>query len=352
MDKVRMGIVGVQHFHVFSFLETFSGRSHVELVGVVEAEPERYARLRKVCDLPRFESFAELVDRTRPDAVALYNKPTERAGVISECARLGIHVWADKPVATTAEDLGRVKRALAQRPVALMVTVGGGYGARSARLKQMLESGELGELAQFVSVGSHRFQLPAEFDWERPAWASDWREAGGLILEMAIHGINEFRWLAGSPIVRVSAAHGNKRFPEFPHFQDHCAVLLEAASGAQALIQSSWLTPTGEPSHGRSASFVFGSKGFVEMVGSGIAHGLQAQAGEAVATVVTDDAPPRPFRPEAAGARRAAEDFLAQVRSGERPLVDADFFLETMRVALLAREAAERGQTIRLNLEC
>jgi predicted dehydrogenase len=352
MDKVRMGIVGVQHFHVFSFLETFSGRSHVELVGVVEAEPERYARLRKVCDLPLFESFAELVDRTRPDAVALYNKPTERAGVISECARLGIHVWADKPVATTPEDLSRVKRALAQRPVALMVTVAGGYGARSARLKQMLDGGELGELAQFVSVGSHRFQLPAEFDWERPAWASDWREAGGLILEMGIHGINEFRWLAGSPIVRVSAAHGNKRFPEFPHFQDHCAVLLEAASGAQALIQSSWLTPTGEPSHGRSASFVFGSKGFVEMVGSGIAHGLQAQAGEGAATVVTDDAPPRPFRPEAAGARRAAEDFLAQVRSGERPLVDADFFLETMRVALLAREAAERGQTIHLNLEC
>lgn len=352
MDKVRMGIVGVQHFHVFSFLETFSGRSHVELVGAVEAEPERYARLRKVCDLPLFPSFQELVDRTHPDAVALYNKPTERAGVICECARLGIHVWADKPIATTPEDLGRVKRALAQRPVALMVTVAGGYGARSARLKQMLDSGELGELAQFVSLSAHRFHLPAEFDWKRPAWASDWREAGGLILEMAIHGINEFRWLAGSPIVRVSAAHGNKRFPEFPHFQDHCAVLLEAANGAQGLIQSSWLTPTGEPSHGRSASCVFGSKGFVEMVGSGIAHGLQAQAGEAVATVVTDDAPPRPFRPEGAGARRAAEDFLAQVRTGERPLVDAEFFLETMRVALLAREAAERGQTIRLNLEC
>jgi predicted dehydrogenase len=352
VDKVRIGVVGVQHFHVFSFLETFSSRSHVELVGAAEKEPERYARLRRACDLPLFQSFAELVDRTHPHAVALYNKPTERADVICECARLGIHVWADKPVATTQEELSRVKRALTQHPVALMMTVAGGYGARSARLKQMLDGGELGDLAQFVTVGSHRFHLPVEFDWKRPAWASDWREAGGLIVEMAIHGISEFRWLAGSPIVRVSAAHGNKRFPEFPHFQDHCAVLLEAASGAQALIQASWLTPACEPSHGRNATFVFGSKGSVEMVGGGIAHGLQAREGEGMATVVTDDAPPGPFRPEGAPARRAAEDFLAQVRSGERPLVDADFFLETMRVALLAREAAERGQTIRLNLEC
>lgn len=347
-----MGVVGVQHFHVFSFLETFSDRADVELVGVVEAEPQRHARLRRACDLPLFQTFGELVDRTRPEAVALYNRPTERAALISECARLGIHVWADKPVATTLEDVSRVKRALAQNPVALMVTVAGGYGARSARLKQMLDGGELGELAQFVTMASHRFHLPAAFDWERPAWASDWREAGGLIVEMAIHGISEFRWLAGSPIVRVSAAHGNKRFPEFPHFQDHCAVLLEAASGAQGLIQSSWLTPTCEPSHGRNATFVFGSKGSVEMVSGGIAHGLQARGGEGVATVVTDDAPPRPFRPEGVPARRAADDFLAQVRTGERPLVDADFHLETMRLALLAREAADTGKTIHLNLEC
>ena len=41
MDKVRIGIVGVQHFHVFSFLERFSNRADVELVGVAEGEAAR-----------------------------------------------------------------------------------------------------------------------------------------------------------------------------------------------------------------------------------------------------------------------------------------------------------------------
>ena len=347
-EPVRMGIVGVQHFHVFSFLETFSKRSDVELVGVVETEPDRYSRLRQACELPQFRSFEGLVEEAHPDAVALYNRPADRADLICECARRGIHVWTDKPVATTLEDLERVKQALTESDIGLMVTVAGGYGARAATLKRMLQGGELGQLVQLVEVGSHRFRLPPEFGWERPVWASDWREAGGLIVEMAIHGINRFLWLADSPVVSISAEHGNKRFPEFPHFHDHCVVLLRAASGAQGIIQSTWLTPDAEPSHGRNATFLFGTKGYVESVGSGIAHGLEAQRGRSYATIATDDAPPRPFQPEAGPGRSAVEDFLAQIRAGTPPLLGKEFFLETMRAALLAREAAERHETIHL----
>jgi len=346
MDKVRMGIIGVQHFHVFALLERFAGRADVELVGVAEAEPERCSRLRRACELPLFRDFRELIDETHPCAVALYNRPADRSDVICECARRGIHVWTDKPIAVTLDGLERVERALAQSDTALMMTVAGGYGARAHALKQMLHGGELGELAQFVELSSHRFHLPAEFDWERPAWAGDWRQAGGLIVEMAIHGINQFRWLADSPIVGISAEHGNRRFPELPHFHDHCAVLLRAADGAQGIIQSTWLTPDAEPSHGRSATFVFGTRGYVEAVGSGIAHGLQAQEGRAQATIATDDAPPRPFSPGPGPGRSAAEDFLAQIRTGRPPLLKKEFFLETMRVALLARDAAERRETI------
>jgi len=202
------------------------------------------------------------------------------------------------------------------------------------------------ELVQFVASGSHRFHLPVDFGWERPAWAGDWRQAGGLIVEMGIHGINQFRWLADSPIVSISAEHGNRRFPELPHFHDHCAVLLRAADGAQGIIQSTWLTPDAEPSHGRNATFVFGTKGYVEAIGSGIAHGLQARGGRAHASVTTDDAPPRPFQPDPGPGRSAAEDFLTQILTGRQPLVGKDFLLETVRAALLARDAAERHETI------
>ena len=345
-ESVRIGIVGVQHFHVFSFLETFSNRADVELVGVAEADPDRCARLRSECELPLFEDVRELIDGTHPDALALYNKASDRPAVICECARRGIHVWTDKPIATTLEDLERVEQALGESDVAFMMTVAGGYGARAHALKQMLHGGELGELVQFVALGSHRFRLPVDFNWERPAWAGDWRQAGGLIVEMGIHGINQFRWLADSPIVSISAEHGNRRFPELPHFHDHCAVLLRAADGAQGIIQSTWLTPDAEPSHGRNATFVFGTKGYVEAIGSGIAHGLQARGGRAHATITTDDAPPRPFKPDPGPGRSAAEDFLTQILTGRQPLVGKDFLLETVRAALLARDAAERHETI------
>ena len=347
-QPIRIGIVGVQHFHVFSFLETFAGRDEVELVGVAEPDRERCARLRRTCELPCFESVQELIEKTQPDAVALYNKPSDRPAVISECVSRGIHVWTDKPIATSLEDLDRLGKGLLQSDIAFMMTVAGGYGGRAQALKKMLHGGELGELVQLVELSSHRFRLPDEHDWERPEWAGDWRQSGGLIVEMGIHGISQFRWIADSPVVSISAEHGNKRFPELPHFQDHCVVLLRAANGAQGVIQSTWLTPDAEPSHGRSATFVVGTKGYVEMLSSGIAHGLEARAGKPHTLIATDSAPPGPFQPAPRPGRSPAEDFLAQVRTGKAPLVSKEFFLETMRVSLLAREAAERHETVHL----
>jgi len=347
MDKpVRIGIVGVQHFHVFDFLQTFSDRDDVELVGVAEGELDRRARLRRARELPEFDDLETLIHETRPDALALYNKPSDRAEVIRRCAEQGIHVWTDKPIATTLEDLDGVEQALAGCDIALMVTVAGTYSPRTHALKQLLGGGELGKLAQFVSISSHRFVLPQELDWKRPAWAGDWRGSGGLIAEMAIHGISEFRRLVDSPIVSISAQQGNARFPSLPHFQDHCVVLLRAKSGAQGIIQSTWLTPGEEPSHGRFATFVVAAKGYVEIVSGGIAHGLQARQDRAHAIIASDDAPPRTFEPGPGLGRSAADDFLDQVRSGKPPLVPREFFLESMRVALLAREAAQRDETI------
>jgi len=348
MDKVRIGIVGVQHFHVFSFLETFSDRDGVEVVGVAEADRHRRDRLRRACRLPFFDDFDELIDQMQPDAVALYNPPAQRPDAICRCAEQGIHVWTDKPVALTLDDLNRVRKTLAGSGIAFMMTVAGGYGAATHRLREMLGSGELGPLVQFVELGQHRFRLPKEFDWERSPWEEDRHQSGGIILQMAIHGISRFLWLADSPVVAVSAVEGNSRFAETPEFRDHCWVTLRTDRGAQALVQSSWLVPDADTVHSRGSTSVSGTKGLVMTGGTSIAHGLEPSKAQGQGLVVTDDAPPRPFEPGPGPGRSSADDFLAEIRSGTPPLVSRDFLLEVMRIAILAREAGESGETLHL----
>ena len=348
MEPVRIGIVGVQHFHVFSFLETFSKRDGVEIVGVAEADHHRRDRLRKVACLPLFDDFDELVDQVHPDAVALYNPPAERPAAICRCAEQGIHVWTDKPIALTLDGLDRVRQALAGSRIAFMMTVAGGYSAATHRLREMLGSGELGRLVQFVELGQHRFRLPKDFGWERSPWEEDHRQSGGLTLQMAIHSISRFLWLADSPVVAVSAVEGNSRFAEIPEFRDHCWVTLRTDRGAHALVQSSWLIPDADTVHSRGSTSISGTGGSVMTGGTSIAHGLEPSKAEGQGLVVTDDAPPRPFEPGPGPGRSAADDFLAEIRSGTPPLVSRDFLLEVMRTAILAREAGESGKTLHL----
>lgn len=347
-ETIRMGVVGVRHFHVFETLRTFGRREDVEVVGVAESDRERRERLLRDHPLPCFESLDAMLDGARPDAVALHNLPSERADTICRCAERGIHVWTDKPVALDRDQLERVRAALADGRIAFSMNVAGGYSPVAHGLREKIRSGGIGDLVQFVDAGQHGLKLPAAAAWERLPWELDASQSGGLIVQMAIHAISRFLWIADSPVISISAERGNSRFPEYPRFDDHCSVTLTTAAGSKAIIQSSWLLPEGDDVHSRSLSCVVGTNGYYQAHGTGVAHGLEARKDGARDLIVTGDAPPRAFDPGDGPGRTAPDDFIAAIRGEAEPYVSPEFYLEVMRIALLGREAAERGETIRV----
>jgi predicted dehydrogenase len=145
----------------------------------------------------------------------------------------------------------------------------------------------------------------------------------------------------------VTARHGNLRFPEHRSFEDHASVLLTMADGATAFLGPSWLTPDAEPSHGRGATYLIGTQGQLEVTSTGVAHGLTGSHDAHEITLATAGRPPH--RPELAGDGLTSEaDFIRAVETGQPMRVGSDFVLESQRIALVARDAADQGRAIRL----
>jgi predicted dehydrogenase len=135
------------------------------------------------------------------------------------------------------------------------------------------------------------------------------------------------------------------RFPAYPEFEDNCSIYLEMEQGVTGFISSSWLTPDAEPSHGRGATYIYGSRGQVEIIAPGIAHGLEAERAQE-AILCTDSKPPHPLAMPEGNLLTPEEDFVYSIVE-DRPLhITTDFLLQSVRVALLAQRSAQERRRI------
>lgn len=343
---IRLAAIGFQHQHVFDLIAALTGQPEVELVGLAEEDEERREAARRRYPVPAYADPGELLARERPDVAVLAPVNARKPEAIAACAAAGVHVYVDKPMATTHEGLDRIGQALTRHSTLLYMAASGGYGA-SAAWRRLIDAGELGTPVQFIQTAPHRLHLRPEAGWTRPAWSYERSENGGVIVDLAVHGINMWRYLSGQGVAEVAAVHGNRRFPEHPTLEDHASVFLTMTDGSTAFLAPSWLTPDAEPSHGRGTTLVIGTEGQLEVTSPGIAHGLE-RARERQEVVLTTRANP-PHRPELPDdGLSPAADFVAAVRERRQPRITADFLIESQRVALFARDAADQRRTIRL----
>jgi predicted dehydrogenase len=108
------------------------------------------------------------------------------------------------------------------------------FAPKYVRLKQLLDSGALGEAVLIKQSEKHDGPHAPHF------WDVD-RAGGGVTMDMGCHAIEFFRWVLGRPPIKSVYAqmgthvHGNKTRGE-----DNAILILEFANGVTAIAEESW----------------------------------------------------------------------------------------------------------------
>lgn len=342
---LRFAVVGLQHFHVHEMIQGMLNVPGIEFVAIADSDENILIKNQLRYKVHGYEDYREMLEEEHLDVIGCCAIPSHRADIIATCLNNGLHVISDKPVATTLDDLVKIENALDSGRALLSVMFTERFNPPVCTLKKLVDEGALGRIANFIAIRSHKLMKEA-----RPAWMFRRETYGGILVDLAIHDIDIFNWIAGINMAYISAWHANVGCQEYPEFEDAGTIMLSAVESSSALVRVDWLAPREEIAHGDCRFFVIGTKGSAEAKVSG---DISLPGGSV--RICTHYKPPMEI-PLVEPEKSLYEDFIDAVRSNasgygitedinstQRIITHQDI-ITASRVVLLARESADRNQ--------
>lgn len=177
----------------------------IELVAVVDTDPERAERAAQPRGVPWFTDHRTMLEQARPDVVHVTTPHHQHVPVALAALAAGVHVLTEKPVAHSLAEAERLAAAAASAPGKVGVVLQNRYNPTSVALHEALAAGAIGRpLGARAAVWWHR---DAAYYASAP-WRGRLAEAGGgVLINQAIHTLDLLLWLLGDPeSVRGSAS--------------------------------------------------------------------------------------------------------------------------------------------------
>lgn len=255
----RIAIAGLSHTHVHWLL----GRAKdgdLEIVGIAEANKDLAQRLLTQYRLPLslvYPTLKEVIDRTRPEAVAAFNPISEHMDVVRECAPRGIHVMVEKPLAASLAQAREMERLAKQYNIHLFTNYETTWYASNYAAREQLAS--LGKIRKMVAHHGHQGPKEIGVAQEFLDWLTDpVKNGGGALTDFACYGANLFTWLMnGERPLTVQAVTQQFKPEIYPKVDDEATIIV-TYPGAQGIIQASWNWP-----YNRKDLEVYAQQGFV-----------------------------------------------------------------------------------------
>jgi len=328
--KIRVALLGVVG-HPGEILNPLGRLPDVEVVAVADPEAKAAARLARnsrLSAIRQYTDYRQMLDREKLDVVGVCNPNGERAAAILACLERKLHVVAEKPLAIELEDLRRVKQAVARQGVRLSMLLPMRFSPPYLALKQVVDSGAIGEVAQIGAQKSYKLG-------DRPVWYLRRSTYGGTIPWIGIHMVDLMRWSSGREFTEVASFQTHIAFPELGEMENVTASLFRLDNGGAATLRMDYLRPETAPTHGDDRLRLAGTQGVVEYQGT---TGV---------TLMTGKEKPQVIQKLPAG-QSLFVDFLESVYNGKPAALKLEDIFRVNEIVLLAREAADRHQIVKL----
>jgi predicted dehydrogenase len=327
---VRMAVIGTGGMgghHARGIMDD----PNVELRWAVDLDLPRAKQLAEATGARPTASMDEALADPEVDAV-LIALPTSLHRMATEAAaKAGKHVFCEKPIARTAEDGRAMVAACDAAGVTLMIGHVVRFFPEAARIKEIIDSGELGRIAQ---VRASRTNPPVQ---ERSPWFADVEKNGGVVLDLMVHDLDTLCWMFGD-VARLYA-HGLTFTPVQPK-RDYAVASVRFRNGVIAHIESSW-----SHSGHRTAMEVTGQYGLINY-NSERASSLVIERN--VALTENLDRPARMYaRPAVAGPHlRELRHFVNCLKTGEPVLIDGNDGVRAITLANAALDSMRTGRPV------
>ena len=334
--KYRVGIIGFAHPHINHVASMFTAHPQVEMVACADTAPlcpelrsVPYTRewnrnnVMRLANITRcYDDYHEMLANEKLDIVAINSENSQHPDVVEACARAGVHVCVEKPMAVSLSDAQRMVRACRDAGTTLVVNWPATWLPHARKAKELIDAGAIGKpLEIHYRVGhsgpygpgaSHKgVSESAEplTEKERAAiWLHQKDAGGGATIDLCCYGVMYGCWYTGDSAVYAQGIQLNLD-SEWCDADDNGVILVRFPS-AIAVAQGSWTT-LGKTYLTAGPLMLFGSSGALsfEIYGEKPVVQLTRGAGHDVEIIEPDPLPE--------GRATLAEAFIHHLETGE-----------------------------------
>ena len=255
MDKLRLGIIGMGNMgsgHLGYYLNGECPR--VEITAFADTAPEKLKRAsERLPSAAAYDSAEGLINSGKADAVLIAVPHYDHPAIAVKAFEHGLHVLTEKPAGVYTRQVREMNDAAKRSGVKFGIMFNQRTNPIYARAREIVKSGELGELKRLVWIVTNWYRTQAYYD--SGTWRATWNgEGGGVLLNQAPHNLDLWQWIFGMP-KRVRAFCTVGKYHDIG-VEDDVTIYGEYENGATA----TFITTTGE-APGTSRLEISGTKG-------------------------------------------------------------------------------------------
>ncbi|MBQ2911734.1 MAG: Gfo/Idh/MocA family oxidoreductase, partial [Clostridia bacterium] len=258
---MNLAFIGCRHGHVCAIYKEAMANPDINVLGAWEPSEEGRALAAASGMVFNYASVEEILADARVDAVCVGGYYAERGAHAIAALKAGKHIFFDKPLCTSLQELDEIERLVKQK----RLCVGCDFlrfenGIRTVR--EIISRGDIGAVGAINLTGQHALMYGT-----RPMWYFEEGKHGGTINDIAIHAVDLIRFISGLGVKKVTAARTWNHFAtEAPHFHDCGQFMAELDNGAGFMADVSYAAPAscGPKLETYWRFTVWGTKGVIE----------------------------------------------------------------------------------------
>jgi predicted dehydrogenase len=263
--KLKVGLIGAGaiadacHLPAWQELE---GEGRVELIGVCDLIKDRAERAKEKYGARKaYLDYKKMLSEVQYDIIDVCTQNRPHCLVSVAALKSGAHVLVEKPMAMNTREAQQMIQAANKVKKKLMVAQHMRFEAANEKLKEVVESGALGEIYTSKAVYLRKRGIPG---WGKFHIRKE--SLGGPLIDIGVHVMDLCVWLMGNPKPVAASGMTWRKFgdradlcnsswgqtypPKEFDVEDYATALVRFQKGITMMVEVSWAANIAEEVHG------------------------------------------------------------------------------------------------------
>jgi predicted dehydrogenase len=253
---------------------------------------EKIEALAKQHGIVRFGTNLDAALASKGDSVFFDSGTTQmRPTLLAAALRAGKHVYCEKPIGVTAEQVRELVKAAKSTN---RVFVAGQQMRSERQLAETVRKVREGAIGDVIMVKAQRH---ASGDLNHAGSSADWyfdvTKSGGYLIEQSVHNLDACNWVIGARPSRACGFGGTQMFKDDPPGRTifDCGLLVfDYPNGVKMSFTQNVFHPRTMPNNNQSV-YVYGTKGAVDLLYTAMMYPLAREGQPSALTEKQQDPP-------------------------------------------------------------